>query len=976
MSVDKQELSFVFNEGVDTKTNDKIATKFSVLENSYIGTRGTPQKRNGFDQLTNTLFTSGEQLVTNKDSLGVITPNLFATRNTDSATGWASDYSTYTVSNINTTHIDVNLPFNNGTSPAGMQVAQGANDDVIAFNGTREVSPGVFFYTSSFARRNRLDGSLIRKSVYDQTSSSRFDGCCVVALSGKVYWILKNGTSVDAYDVSANANTYSSTNLTSSANALKFMQAYVENNLIFLIFVNGSGKLVINSYNSSLILQNSFTHTTETQTVSGGFSISWNPTRALYGVFYQCDDPTNFFVITKSIYLTSSLALSGSIVFANHARGSLQEFLKVTSCYNPISLEIFAIFDNEISGTLLKESTPTTLTTILTATRTRLCSQAFLLNGSPYVAIDKLSYVDLTATNFAFPPIYRSVLLDYRGFYSAMISTDHAAFSMFCLGAAYGNVLPISTGQNGFSLVNIIKSNFQNSSPKEILDNSVVFNSGGFSFDGYSFSELGFLSPPIAASISSTGSTGVPAGTYQYSIIYKYVDLSGNVFYSAPYTSDLVLKITIATAKNIQFNIFPYTPTRKVSGVTIEVYRNSLTDVVYKKVGSVAVDPSSSSAIVFTDAIADNSSSETLYTTGGILENDPPPVANIFCLHSDRVFCVNEERPTDIYFSKQSVPGEGIHFSSFLYFSALESPNGNFQRVTALGSLDDKLIIFKNNSIYAVFGDGPNNLGVGSFSAPKLVIPDVGCRDARSVVNTSDGLMFMGAKGIYLLGRSLEVSYVGADVEQFNSQEITSATYLPNINQVRFTTRSGVCLVFSSYYKQWSWFTNYDSQHSVNWKESFTHLKSSGAVRVESTGYLDIASPITLRCVIAWIKVKGIQNLQRITRFSFVGDYKSTHKVLAKISYDYENYSWQDVTVIPLSSGYNTTVKPLINSIYAGVNNGTYEFEIQLSRQKCEAFRIEISDFDQTGESFSMTGMSLILGIKKGLNKLTSNKKF
>lgn len=972
MALQSQEVSIAFTEGVDTKTDDKLAAKLSVMENCYIGEKGTPQKRNGFDELSNSLFTSGEQLISNKGVLGLIAPAQFAVKNINETSGWHSDSSRAKSSNINTTFTNINAPVHD-LLPGGLQIGVGASDTVIGFNGTSEDTPGSFSYTCGFLRRNS-DGSIIRRPVYDSISTTRFDGGCIVSLQNKVWWISKSGALISVLDVSVNALSYSAASISTTANANNYMQAYVENNLIFIIYVNNSGKLVVSSFDSSMTLQSTFTNTTEAETILGGFSVSWNSTRSLYGVFYQTTASTNLYI--KSVYLTSSLVISGSIVANVRPIASDSAYYKVTSIYNPITLEIFAAFDNLDTGIVFCNSTPTVLSETFTVGRSSLCSQAFLLNGIPHVAVDKFNVITNTPDSFTFKLGAVSVLMDYRGFFSAQLSSDHLVYPVFCLGKLSGATLPISTGQYGFALVDIKTNNFNNSSPKEILDQSVVFNSGSTGFDGNNYSELGFISFPFGNNITSSGSSGVPAGTYQYALVYKYTDLSGNVYQSAPFISLTDLKITIATAKAIQFTVYSYCPSKKISGVTVEVYRNSLTDVIFKKVGSLLVDTSNAATSLFSDSVTDNSQNETLYTTGGVLENDPSPVANIFWTHQDRVFCVNEENPTQVYFSKTSVPGEGIHFSSFLYISADESPNGIYQRVTGGASLDDKLIIFKNESIYASFGDGSNNLGVGAFSKPRLIVPDIGCRDARSILNTSDGVMFMSNKGMYLLTRSLELVYIGADVEQFKAEEITSAVLLASVNQARFTTRSGVCLAYSYYYKQWSWFTNYESQHAIISNGSFLHLKSTGFVRKENSGFLDISTPIIQRIAIAWLKASGIQNFQRIKRISFVGNYKSTHNVSVKLSYDYENYVWDNVTVTPLSSGYNTIVKPSLNAIYNGANTGTYEYKVQVSRQKCESFKVEISDFNTTGESFSLAGMSLTVGVKKGLNKLSSNKQF
>lgn len=973
MALTSQEISIIFTEGVDTKTDDKIATKLSVLENAYIGQKGTIQKKNGYEALTNTLFTNGEQLLTNKNALAVLAPTQFAVRNDTLASGWRADYSLYTASNINTTYTDINTPFDNG-NPRGMQYVSGPDDNIIAFNSATEETPTSQVLTFGFLRRNRSDGSIIRTPGDDRSSSNEFNGGCLVELNDRVYWIIKEAGGIGALEVTTFTNPYPSINLTSSISTTNYMHAFVENGLIFVIYVNNSGKLVVNSYDDALTLQNSFTHTTEVSPIFGGYSIAWNPTRSLYGVFYITDNGSN--AQNSQIYLTSALVLSGSIVRNLHG-ATTTKYLKTTSIYNPAVTEIFVAYDNNDDGVILCTSTPTTLSENRIFIRSQLCSQAFILNSVPHVAIDKLiATSDASIPGFSFKQIYRSLLVDYRGFYCAQLTYDHLSNPAYCLGQINGSVLPLSTGQNGFVLVNIQTSNFQNSSPKELMGNSYVFNSGGQMFDGATFSESSFIAPPYGYDISAGASAGLAAGTYQYALILKTIDFSGNVFYSAPFIDESI-KITTASPKTITFQVKPSMPSKRVLGVSVEVYRNSLSDTVFKKVGAILIqDFTLPIAYSFTDELANNSANETLYTTGGILENDPPPVSNIFCTHQDRIFCVNEENPNQVYFSKLCTPGVGVGFSAFLYFNVENSPNGPYERIMGLGSLDDKLIILKSNSLHAVFGDGPNNLGVGSFSTPKLISSDTGCIDPRSIVSTSDGLFFKSPKGIYLLSRSMEVIYIGADVEAFNDQEITSAVLLPTLNQVRFTTRNAVELNYSYFYKQWAYSTGLEAQHAITWKGKFTHLKSSGSACAESQSYLDGVTPITQRIATGWIKLAGIENFQRIYRFQFIGTWKSEHKVRAKIYYDYEDYAWDEVVITPLATGYNTTTKPDMIDIYTGANNGVYEYEIQLSRQKCMAVKIELNDFDHTGESFSLTGMSMIVGLKKGLNKLTSNKKF
>ena len=103
--------------------------------------------------------------------------------------------------------------------------------------------------------------------------------------------------------------------------------------------------------------------------------------------------------------------------------------------------------------------------------------------------------------------------------------------------------------------------------------------------------------------------------------------------------------------------------------------------------------------------------------------------------------------------------------------------------------MDDKLIIFKNNSIYFMAGDGPNNLGQqDTFSQPQLISSDVGCENKNSIVLSPQGLFFKSNKGIFRLSRSLGLSYIGAPIEDFNDLTIKKADLLAKKNEVRFLT--------------------------------------------------------------------------------------------------------------------------------------------------------------------------------------------
>lgn len=62
--------------------------------------------------------------------------------------------------------------------------------------------------------------------------------------------------------------------------------------------------------------------------------------------------------------------------------------------------------------------------------------------------------------------------------------------------------------------------------------------------------------------------------------------------------------------------------------------------------------------------------------------------------------------------------GEGVAFSGF-FTSRLDPSGGD---ISAIKLMDDKVILFKENAIFYVSGEGPNDTGTqNNYSLPQLV---------------------------------------------------------------------------------------------------------------------------------------------------------------------------------------------------------------------------------------------------------------
>ena len=153
-----------------------------------------------------------------------------------------------------------------------------------------------------------------------------------------------------------------------------------------------------------------------------------------------------------------------------------------------------------------------------------------------------------------------------------------------------------------------------------------------------------------------------------------------------------------------------------------------------------------------------------------------------------------------------------------------------------------------------------------AFSVPQVLAADVGCVSPESVASTPAGILFKSEKGICLLSRSLEVSYLGAPVEAFNDLTITSAVPVPARSQVRFSTLEGPTLVYDYLFNQWATWS-YSARHALMFGSVYTALRDDSSVWQEEAGrYDDAGIPILLRAQTAWIKLADVQGFGRVYR--------------------------------------------------------------------------------------------------------------
>ncbi len=472
--------------------------------------------------------------------------------------------------------------------------------------------------------------------------------------------------------------------------------------------------------------------------------------------------------------------------------------------------------------------------------------------------------------------------------------------------------------------------------------------------------------------------TNFQNGTYITSINGSVIGLSLPTF-AASSGADTI--VTYDTGK-IVVDIPTLRLTYKIANPPkLMLYRWSTAQQKYYQVTSITsplLNDPTVDYLTFTDTLGDGAilGNSLIYTTGGVVEDIPPPAVATMTLFQDRLWTLDAEDRSLLYFSKQVIEGTPVEMSDLFsyYVAPTTGAQGSTGDITALSAMDDKLIIFKDNAIYYVNGQGPDNTGANNnFSDPVFITSTVGCTNQQSIVFTPNGLMFQSDKGIWLLGRDLSTNYIGAPVEQFNSYTINSALNIPETNQVRFTLDNGTTLMYDYYYQQWGTFTNVTAIASTLYQDLHTYINQYGEVYQESPGeYLDGSNPVLMSLTTSWFAFAGLQGYQRAYFFYILGNYISPHKLSVSIAYDYNPAIVQNDLINPDNYTGVYGSDPLYGNNNYGGHSTVEPWKVFFQTMKCESFQITLTEvFDASfgvpaGAGLTLSGLNLIVGMKKG----------
>jgi hypothetical protein len=486
--------------------------------------------------------------------------------------------------------------------------------------------------------------------------------------------------------------------------------------------------------------------------------------------------------------------------------------------------------------------------------------------------------------------------------------------------------------------------------------------------------------PGPAGSIAFNVGNGLPAGTYTLKHRFVFYDEKGTE-YRSQFSDPISIVLPEANAIFVNSK-HTYLTNKNLNLVATEVYQTQTNGTIFYKTSIPGNGLEYSSlrywvygrATINGTAIVPNASlnlNEVAYDTGGVLQNGNTP-CNVkhIGIYKDRIFVSRFDKDGIVSFSKPIVSRLDSDFPTE-FFIDLATKNDFVQ---GIGNLEDKLVVFTNQAIIAISGDGPNDLGTqATFSLPYYVSTTEGCSNPLSILKTDSGIFFKADSGYKMLGSNLQIQNIGLAVRDIDHELIGSTVLYDDAERkyVLIISKDVTkpTLIYDINYGLWGIFTNFYGFSGVFQNGSFLFYRSTAKLgQFNDASYRDDSTgSYRLKIVTNWMSVNQVQGFQRISRMLVLGINSTTHNMIVKTYYNYD------------MSAFNTYQLPSSSLVVSGgYGAGTYQAQFQIARQKVESLKVEI-ELEPTGsnneKTATLTDLTFYLGIKKGAFKIGNTKK-
>lgn len=578
------------------------------------------------------------------------------------------------------------------------------------------------------------------------------------------------------------------------------------------------------------------------------------------------------------------------------------------------------------------------------------------IQNSYFLVQHDTSTVSLVARlGYGFGPNYKSL---YSAFKTGSLTLPNIAYVrsgelIACMLSRSDSASAKSAANSIFNLraLNIKSDTYFQGTSVTTSQGAFVANNGLVFVDNGTFGTAGFLTyPDPIYSNTNLGAGSVADGTYSYVLVYEYYDTHGNLVQSAP---SVPYTVTYAAGSARSYRLDFYVPPFyiKTTG-NVVLYRTLASGTIYYRVEAAAI---TSTSITDNYSDATIASNQILYTTGGAVENIDPPNCNFIGVGKNRLWTFETGVSDILWFSKEFREGYVPTFSDLLTINMGKS----YGPLVGVAQIDDKMLVFKEFGVYVIFGDGPSDNLVGQWSTPTAVVQGMGCIEARSILETTQGVIYQSQEGLYLIDKSLQNQFIGRPLYK-NEGTIRAAVYDASKNCAYFLTTTKLWVFYFTNPAWYEW--TIPNPIDLVMSNGVLYLATTTKLLKQTAGvYQDDSTSYEQTVKLGQFQFAGIQGYQRLYRLLVTGrktsDADSTN-ITAKV-YINGNTSETDTKTIA-----HTTA----------ISGNRFEIEIRPSIQKCETMELELTQTAATS-GMRLSAVTAEVGGLTGAGKRGSDRR-
>lgn len=500
-------------------------------------------------------------------------------------------------------------------------------------------------------------------------------------------------------------------------------------------------------------------------------------------------------------------------------------------------------------------------------------------------------------------------------------------------------------------------------------------------WDGIELGDAGFSDYPLITFSQTAGAGSLTAGIYQVRAYPVRYNKRGERFQGSAITE----AVSISTGGNNTLTVSCKTvPATNHDDVMFEIWRTEVGGTTFYLDGTVA-NSFAAATVQYTCTISDavlRLRAGDPHAPGiGIqaeVEEMAPLGCEILAVAGDRLWGAGGQVPPGfVQFSKLKEPGEAAGFDVLNGYQQIDTQGGD---VTSLiGYADSQVVAFQRERFYQLFGDGPNNYGVGGFSIPQLRLAD-GATTHLGTGETQIGVVYWGEDGPRLMQPNGSVANISAQVRELTKAMTPTGVQVDTARQeVVWFTADGTAVVWNyqsngSRWAQWSGL-------KVASVCSSALLSRSGVLLTESPdAYGDNGAPFAFAGSSGELNAGAYGGDTEVNSIGIVGAYEGPHELRVRIFYNgsplwSDQWIWQPTEMSWLISGEELEVMTpaQVDALDITARNGSYATHKKVNRHTCRHFRVEWSDISSDRPTYRPYELTVEVGAKGGMGRVPIN---